>query len=92
MNDSDTGKEKKIWFRRKKYGWGWYPANWKGWVALATYVVFAVGGKYVLFTPLKEKNVLWWFLGYLIVISVVFVVLARKKGESPRWQWGRPKH
>ncbi len=28
-----------IWFKRKTYGWGWTPANAKGWAAVVTYVI-----------------------------------------------------
>ncbi|MGH2575573.1 MAG: hypothetical protein ACRDFC_07730, partial [Ignavibacteria bacterium] len=27
----------KYWFKRKKYGFGWNPASWQGWVVLLIY-------------------------------------------------------
>ena len=31
-------ENKKLWFRAKRYGWGWYPCSWQGWAVLAMYV------------------------------------------------------
>jgi len=30
----------KLWFKAKRYGWGWTPACWQGWLVLGVY--FAV--------------------------------------------------
>jgi hypothetical protein len=82
--------EKKIWFRRKWYGWGWFPANGKGWSATLIYLILAIGGAYSL-SASSDKNSSFLLLAYLIVLSAIFILLAWKKGESPRWQWGREK-
>lgn len=31
--------EKKFWFKRKRYGYGWAPSTWQGWLVIAVYVV-----------------------------------------------------
>lgn len=80
-------KEKEIWFRRKRYGWGWYPASWKGWMVTFGYIVLVVAGAYGI--PFFEAgNNTSLILIYLIVISILFIAIAWKKGESLRWQWG----
>jgi hypothetical protein len=30
----------KPWFGRKKFGWGWGPASWQGWLVVTAYVAF----------------------------------------------------
>lgn len=83
---------KKLWFKRKLYGWGWTPATWQGWLATLLYVALiftlmlnreeAIPGN-----PDSGSNFL--VLGLpLIVSTILFVLLAYKKGEKPKWQWG----
>jgi hypothetical protein len=31
------------WFRRKTFGYGWTPASWEGWVAMAIFTAGIVG-------------------------------------------------
>jgi hypothetical protein len=79
--------EKQFWFRRKRYGWGWYPANWKGWTAMLIYAVFATSASYL--PPLFDiGSRISWFLIYLFIITIILVIVTWKTGESPRWQWG----
>jgi hypothetical protein len=83
-----TGK--KIWFRRKWYGWGWFPANWKGWAVTLAYVALAAGGSYF-FSLFRAESSASWSVAYLFAMSFIFIGIAWKTGESPRWQWGRKK-
>jgi hypothetical protein len=34
--------EKKLWFKAKRYGWGWTPVTWQGWVAVLVYVAILI--------------------------------------------------
>ncbi len=43
MSSEVRNGKSEIWFKRKTYGWGWTPANAKGWAAL-----LSEGGKAVL--------------------------------------------
>lgn len=27
-----------MWFRAKRYGWGWRPVTWQGWAVVAVWV------------------------------------------------------
>jgi len=73
----------KIWFRRKLYGWGWYPSTLEGWLVILVWAL--------IFTSLMikidheiEKNILFIFISTGVLIYVCY-----KKGEKPRWQWGK---
>lgn len=80
METNNTNK--KIWFKRKLYGWGWTPCTWQGWVVTFAWVLFFS------FTVSRLdhenlKNIL------LIILSLVlFILICYKKGEKPKWQWG----
>jgi len=75
--------EKKIWFRRKLYGWGWTPCTWEGWAVLFVWVVF-----FILATQNLDHE---WFKNLLFVVLsfAILIVVCYKKGEKPKWQWGK---
>ena len=82
-------ENKKLWFKRKTYGWGWTPTSWEGWVVIAIYVL--------LITPIffySDNNlhsagdtILGAVLPFIILTSGL-IFICYKKGESPKWQWG----
>ena len=78
-------KNNKIWFRRKLYGWGWYPSTWEGWIVILVWAV--------IFISLIEKtdheslkNMIFIIFSVALLIFVCY-----KKGEKPKWQWGKRK-
>ena len=73
---------KKIWFRRKAYGWGWYPASWEGWLTLIIWMFLFVSLVIKIDHELM-KNLIYIFLSVGVLIWICYV-----KGEEPRWQWG----
>ncbi|MFA6386460.1 MAG: hypothetical protein WCW04_01690 [Candidatus Paceibacterota bacterium] len=75
----------KIWFRRKLYGWGWYPSTLEGWLVILVWAL--------LFASLMSridhegfKNIFFVF-----IITGLLIYVCYKKGEKPRWQWGKRK-
>ncbi len=81
----------KLWFKRKRYGWGWRPATWQGWVVTAGYVA---GVLFFASTIGPNPNPREWFFMLLLpflILSVTFIRIAYKTGEAPRWQWGESK-
>jgi hypothetical protein len=79
--------QKELWFKNKKYGWGWTPVNFKGWLAVLLYVVV------VSVYPLLCQNGYFSFsvIPFLVVIvssTVLLLALCYAKGEKPAWRWG----
>jgi hypothetical protein len=75
----------KLWFKRKRYGWGWYPATWEGGVVLFVWILlFALGLSVI--TP----DSLAFYL-YNLGLIVLLIAVCYKTGEKPRWQWGSDK-
>ena len=75
-------KTKKLWFRAKCFGWGWYPCSWEGWLVLLIWVIS-------LFTIIKRnygglENFIFVFISVLILIWICY-----KTGEKPGWRWGK---
>jgi len=73
---------KKIWFKRKQYGWGWYPYSKEGWIVtiIAVLAILVIGLNYG-GTP--------YFIPSVIAIALILILIARKTGEEPKWSWGK---
>ncbi len=80
---------KEYWFKTKKYGYGWTPANWKGWLVLIFWLVINVW----LFLKIDKNShsVSDTLIGLFppFIASIIFLVaICIAKGEKPRWRWG----
>jgi peptidoglycan/LPS O-acetylase OafA/YrhL len=83
---------KKLWFKRKQYGWGWTPYTWEGWCSIFLYILLVLAlvftkEKEILGNPDSGSNFITFALPILVLTVLLFFV-TYKKGEKPRWQWG----
>jgi phosphatidylserine synthase len=81
---------KKIWFRRKTYGWGWTPASWEGWLVMLVYFCLIIA----IFQRIDAhshsgSDTLIGFAVPFIALTVLLLLITYMKGEPPRWQWGQ---
>lgn len=88
---------RKLWFKAKRYGWGWYPITWQGWLITVFYAVLLaleVGrvSNYAIehsVEPLSRLIFPMLFHGLWILFligSLMYICL--KTGEKPEWNWG----
>lgn len=82
--------KKRLWFKAKLYGWGWYPATWEGWLCLFAYIVL------MMFVALRAESMYSYEIDALIsvipvavVLTVLLLFICYKTGEKPRWRWGK---
>lgn len=66
----------KLWFKRKRFGWGWTPSTVEGWTVTA---IFA--GLFITLMAYNER-------ASAVLLALVFIFICYKKGESPKWSWG----
>ena len=78
---------KKLWFKRKRFGWGWYPSTWEGWLVTGGYLVLVL----LIASMAKRTYHAWTILLPVLFLTVILIAVAYYKGETPRWQWGRDK-
>jgi len=79
------------WFRRKVWGWGWVPATWEGWLAIAIFIAtlafilipFVTG-------PQPRDSDLLVFACEIFVWALLLMLVCYLTGEPPKWQWGFP--
>jgi len=77
---------KKLWFRRKRYGYGLTPASWEGWITTLVYIF----GLVLFFhdTNLANNASSIRFVVIFVIWTILFIAICRIKGEKLRWQWG----
>jgi len=78
---------KKIWFKRRWYGWGWYPVTWQGWIVVLAFILAVI---VLAFSTFPKENLTCYFIS-LGILVLVLILICLKKGEKPKWQWGPPK-
>ncbi len=95
---------KKIWFKRKMYGWGWTFGTWESVLVMAIYIalniyIFAVidAGSH------SGSDAVMNFTPRFLLLTVALYLVCYSKGEKPRWpalrrrlrqgeQWGNPRN
>ena len=80
---------KKLWFKNKRYGWGWTPATWEGWAVLALYLV----GIIYLFRTTDAgshsgSDTLIGLSMPTLALTGLLIVICYLTGEKPGWHWG----
>lgn len=80
---------KPLWFKRKQYGWGWYPSTWQGWMILLLFcIVLTANVLRVQANPELQADPLHSFIPETVFLVVVLIGICYLTGETPRWQWG----
>lgn len=77
------------WFKAKKYGWGWYPATWQGWLILAVYIALVAFNFFR--NDYNSQSVQTTVLGFapeFVVLTAILIGICYATGEKPGWHWG----
>jgi hypothetical protein len=81
------------WFRPKRYGYGATPLNWKGWAAVAVFVVLIVAITLLLVPKWNGAPSVLQFAAWAAVVAVLtagFVAFCRTKTDGQwSWRWGK---
>lgn len=86
-----TQRDNNIWFKRKLYGWGWVPVTWQGWLATAVYAGLISAFALTVDESSPVREIMFTFILPLTLLTIAFARIAYKKGERPRWQWGKER-
>lgn len=85
-------KSRSHWFKRRRYGYGWTPIAWQGWLTVLAYLTLIIFVAVVLLedTPRNTFSVeSYIFLAFIAASTGVILVISRLKGPKPKWRWGR---
>ncbi len=79
-----------LWFKQKRFGWGWTPVKWQGWLVIGAYVALLFAATKTI-NKAATNDVPAIFLVLVILLTATLFAVAYKKGEKPKWNWGWPK-
>lgn len=77
--------------KRRRYGWGFIPVTWHGWVFIVAQVGIIFTAAF--FLPMKpEQPTVTDLIKYFIILGLVvlsLVIFGLMTGPKPRWRWGK---
>jgi hypothetical protein len=75
----------KLWFKAKSFGWGWVPVTWQGWVIIFVFLLLFI---FSWINLLSGQNLIINIFIIIVDFGLLFFI-CYKKGEKPRWRWGK---
>jgi phosphatidylserine synthase len=88
---SESKKISKYWFKRRRYGYGWVPFTWQGWLVVIAYVgsifLATLIVKDIPSNTYSSESVEFTVVIVLSTIALIFITNA--KGPRPKWRWGK---
>jgi hypothetical protein len=83
---------KKLWFKAKNYGWGWYPVTWQGWSITLLYIAVLFWRTSALSKMFDTATSFSWrYMFEIAAITIPLIVICYATGEKPEWRWGEKK-
>lgn len=77
---------KNYWFKRKLYGWGWVPATKEGWMIILIWAIIFI---FSISKIEKNDSEIGRNLFVILIETIILIFIAYKKGEKPKWSWGK---
>ncbi len=78
----------KLWFKRKRFGWGWTPVTWQGWVVTLSYAAIIVASVLTIDKNSPTREIFFTLVLPIVLATMAMFRICYAKGEKPRWQWG----
>lgn len=81
----------RVWFKAKRFGWGWTPATPEGWAVVVMFLAALIGSTIALvrFRPMPPSPAMVGeHLALACVLAAALVGICLKTGEKPGWRWG----
>ncbi len=83
----------RMWFRAKRYGWGWTPVTIEGWLVIAGFVAVILASTVAFVHRTRAAagvgiaTIL--FAVWILLLTGALVTICWMTGERPRWRWGK---
>lgn len=85
MSKTDKG----YWFKRRRYGYGWIPVRWQGWVSVVGGILIIIGAAFTFASAPYSNEGLWLYLTVVLTTVVLLLIVGATKGPKPKWRWGK---
>ncbi len=82
---------RRVWFKRKLYGWGWTPSTWEGWTVLCVFLFLYLINFLNFEETIQSRGSFAWLIVRAAALLLILFCFTYIKGEKPRWQWGKDK-
>jgi hypothetical protein len=86
---------KKPWFKAKRFGWGWYPVTWQGWLVIVLWIPLVVWfARNIVADNMTTHSVSDFLIRAalkFLVLVVPLLIVCYATGEKPSWHWGNTK-
>lgn len=82
-------KQDDHWFKRRRYGWGWTPVTWQGWITVLGALVLILLNSLLLTDRIVTPTLITLFSINTLAVVVLLVLISYLKGPKPRWRWGK---
>lgn len=83
---------KKLWFKAKDYGWGWYPVTWQGWLVTVGFLGFIFWNAFRIDAASHSaSDTIRPFILETAVVVCALIFICYKTGEKPEWRWAGKK-
>lgn len=82
---------KKYWFKRKRYGYGWVPANRAGWMLIGIYILTVLLSSTILIDAPEDQisPQVVIYVAIFVISTVTTVTVTCLTGPKPKWRWGK---
>jgi hypothetical protein len=81
-------EQRKIWFKAKRYGYGWYPCTWQGWLVIGLWLILFIQYITRATSATTARGVLVESTIPILVLTALLIMVAWGTGEKARWRWG----
>lgn len=83
----------RLWFAAKRYGYGWYPVSWEGWVVVIGHVLLILAAipvfDHAMKTGVNENIAIAGLIVWVCSLTAIMIRICVVKGEKARWRWGK---
>lgn len=79
---------KPLCFKAKRYGWGWYPVTWQGWLVTIVFTSIIVALAVTVDEDSAPSEIGFMLILPIAILTAAFIRIAYVTGEKPRWRWG----
>jgi hypothetical protein len=88
----ENKNQNKLWFKAKRYGYGWYPSTWEGWAVLGLFILSVILHSYNALSIAKSaKDIVLGINAPILIDTVFLIIICWAKGEKAEWRWGKRK-
>ncbi len=86
-------KPQELWFKNKRWGYGWSPNTKNGWIVTIAYLAVIYVLAEVFASQGEELDLMFSLLiGFAVVVTtLVLFFVSLRHAPKPKWQWGENK-